>query len=79
MNLNIQTWYTERQMSFCPKHFISVKIPLTDEKKFWIIDKLSGRYFIGEITSTAFLFADFDEYPSFEDPQEAILFQLTWS
>ena len=79
--INLMTWFSDRQINFCPKHFVFVKIPITDESHNWIIDRLSGRFHISadpNQSSSSILF-DVDEYPSFEDPQEAMLFQLTWS
>jgi hypothetical protein len=47
--------------------------PITDESKIWIQEKLSGRYAMTSIEN-AFL-----EYaPSFEDPKEALFYELTW-
>ena len=82
MNINLYTWHTERRLTFCPKHFTLVKVELKDESKLWILERLSGRYFIGyhnDSYNADVLFADTLEYPSFEDPQEAVLFELTWS
>ena len=79
MNINLMTWFSERQLNVCPKHFIMVKIPVSEDSLSWIIDRLSGRFHIGADHKQPSLLFDLDEYPSFEDPQEAMLFQLTWS
>jgi len=69
------TWYGEREMPFCPKHFIETKTALTDESKQWILEKLTGRFFV--TTDDNVLFFN-EQYPYFEDRQEAILYELTW-
>lgn len=70
-DINLHTWFVERELNFLPEHFILVKIPVEPEAREWIIEKLQGRY---TIVST---FPDF--YPAFEDPKEAVLYQLSWS
>lgn len=76
--INLFTWFTERQLTHCPTHFVATRTPLTDASREWIVDKLSGRYFIGQFISTDEV--KFMTYcPLFEDPQEAMLYELTWS
>lgn len=83
MDINLFTWHTNRCLEFCPKHFIWVKIPLSEDAKLWITDRLSGRYYIGSYPSvdpdSVNLWLETSTYVSFEDPQEAVLFQLAWS
>ena len=73
MNINITTWFTERQMNFCPKHFVKCQASVTDESKLWIYETLKGRFYIDD--SAIF----FDSNVYFEDPKEATLYELTWS
>jgi hypothetical protein len=62
-----------RELGFAPDHFVVSKTPITDESKIWIQEKLSGRYALAPVEN-AFL-----EYaPSFEDPKEAVFYELTW-
>ena len=66
-------WYQDRLLSFRPKHFVLVATQPTSESLQWIVHKLSGRYCL-EHTSL------FDSVElSFEDPKEAIFYELTWS
>lgn len=75
MNINLHTWYTERRMSFCPKHFVPVSASIDDEKILWVYEKTTGRFYIKEVD---FLSTNHEKI-YFEDPKEAILFNLTWS
>lgn len=83
MNINLHTWYSERELDYCPKHFVSVNTPIDDEKHLWILENLKGRYHIGSKTRSnneESLLSLFDDmYPYFEDMQEAVLYELTWS
>lgn len=65
--LNIMTWYTNREVSYCPIHFVKAGTKLTDESMNWIYEKLYGRFY----TTSG--------YPYFEDPQEAVYYELVWS
>lgn len=76
MDINLYTWFTERELDFCPKHFIKTNTPIDIDKKLWVLEKLSGRFYVGKKTGQFFLF---DESIWFEDPQEAVLYELTWS
>ena len=72
-NINLHTWFVDRELNFSPKHFVVSKTPITDKSKIWIQEKLSGRYAMAPIESA------FMEYaPSFEDPKEAMIYELTW-
>lgn len=78
MNINLHTWFSDRELEFCPKHFIKCNAPLTDEAKFWVYENLTGRFYI-ENLSLLSLFSEADELIHFEDPQEAVMFELRWS
>ena len=87
-----QVWFSNRELDHAPKHFVVTKTRLTVPAKTWIIDKLKGRYAIvaSSVKSTDedfdFWFPDAIEddsgaggFPAFEDPNEAIFYELTWS
>jgi hypothetical protein len=74
-NINLMTWYANRELDFCPKHFIKATTPLTDDSKLWIYEKCVGRFYT-DAEDSLFLFG---ETVYFEDPQEAVLYELTWS
>ena len=75
------SWFSERELKYTPKHFIISKTPLTNEGKIWILNKLKGRF---SVTFTEDAVDDFLVFhsmgnPAFEDPKEAIFYELTWS
>ena len=75
------SWFSERELKYTPKHFVISTTHLTVESKVWILNKLKGRF------SVTFVEDNFDDFlvfhtmgnPAFEDPKEAILYELTWS
>jgi hypothetical protein len=80
MNLaiNIDTWNNAREVNYCPKHFTSTTAPLSEEAKLWVLERLHGRYYIG-LNSYRNTIFDTTATIYFEDPQEAVLYELTWS
>lgn len=77
-DIDLMTWYSQRQLPFKPKHFILVKTPVTKESELWINNRLSGRFCIAAMHGQD-NFVDIQYFPAFENPQEAILYELTWS
>lgn len=75
MKLNPYTWFGNRQLNNCPKHFIKCKTELTDESRLYVLENFTGRYFINYSRE----FLDHTEEIWFEDPQEAMMFELRWS
>ena len=75
MNINLYTWFAERELDFLPTHFVKCNALLTNESKIWVLENLKGRFFVDE---SNYLF-DFDSSIYFEDPQEAVHYELTWS
>lgn len=73
--INLHTWYQKRQLDYCPVHFIPTNTPLTADSKIWILERLTGRFFVSEILSLQ----DIGPCPYFEDSEEAVLYELTWS
>lgn len=76
ITINIDTWLKYREMEFCPKHFVLANTQLTEKSKLWVLERLHGRFYImSDFTSL------FDEQQRiyFEDPQEAVFYELTWS
>lgn len=70
--LNFVTWYTERELFYCPMHFVKAATVVTDESLAWIHEKLYGRFYISDHHMD--LSAVY-----FEDPQEAVFYELVWS
>ena len=82
MNINLLTWYSERELSFCPKHFIGSKTYIDTERYIWVTEKLTGRFYIPTHNlALAGLFSEINDECSiyFEDPSEAVYYELTWS
>ena len=83
MNINLMTWFTERKLDYLPKHFIPANAYIDEERHLWILEKCTGRFYIGQKNNTEFselmLFLLEEEIVYFEDPQEAVLYELTWS
>ena len=70
-DINLETWFTERELSVNPKHFTKTSTPLTFESKAWILEKLHGRF-------SKYSKSISESCPAFEDPKEAVFYQLTW-
>ena len=73
-DLNLMTWFGQREMDYLPKHFVKTNTTITDVKHQWILEKLTGRFYIDKTTD---LFVEPIVY--FEDPKEAVFYELTWS
>ena len=76
-NINLETWFTERELSVNPKHFTKTSTPLTPEAKAWILERLHGRFSKYSKSGATFLEGS-GIYPTFEDPKEAMFYELTW-
>ena len=76
MKINLHTWFSDRELNYCPKHFIKCTTPLTDEGKLWVYENLIGRFYVNNGIGDDW---GFDSTISFEDPQEAMIYELTWS
>ena len=72
-DINLHTWFINRDLDFAPKHFVVSGTRLTTESTIWIQEKLSGRYAIVSLEN-AFM----EQVPEFEDPKEALFYELTW-
>lgn len=85
MNINLLTWLDVREVKgITPKHFILAKTRLTEKSLFWIEEKLIGRYSLVSVDPhdtdyTTNDWSAYDYWPAFEDPSEAVLYELTWS
>jgi hypothetical protein len=86
--INPLTWYGAREVGYTPRHFTIAKEPLTSESKQWISETLIGRYsivryiepvdnnsYLNIINSSLYLFG----HVAFEDPREAVLYELRWA
>ena len=76
------TWFSERELTHTPKHFVVTSKPCTPESKQWVLDKLTGRFSVSphntnEDNSLLTLFTI--GHLAFEDPHEALFYELKWS
>lgn len=71
-------WYSTRKLEFLPGHFVRASTPITQDSLFWIQSTLKGRYTL--ITTFSLqVMADSVIVPAFENPEEATIYELTWS
>lgn len=78
--INVNTWFMKREINIFPIHFVVAKTPITYESKQWILESLRGRFCM--ITDHGLDSDDSGfpvEFPAFEDPQEAMFYELKWS
>jgi hypothetical protein len=78
-DINLMTWFADRRLDFCPKHFVKTNAELTEERLLWVYEKCKGRFCVENSSSKQFSLLFLSQTISFEDPQEAVLFELTWS
>ena len=71
-------WFAEREVKFLPKHFTVSNTELTIESKQWVLDNLKGRFCITQ-TSQIFLVEYYLGNIAFEDPKDAVFYELKWS
>ena len=83
--LNVYTWFSNRELSYIPAHFIVVDTIISTESKQWILEKLTGRFCLVDIhnsptDSTEVSYPwHFGYSPAFENSIEATYFQLIWN
>jgi hypothetical protein len=77
-----QTWFGEREVKFTPPHFVTTKTPMTPESRNWIYSNLRGRFSITyptEVENDLFSLISLAGCPAFEDPKEALAYELKWA
>jgi hypothetical protein len=82
MNVNPLLWYGERELQHIPPHFTKAHTTLTDESLFWVITKCHGRYTttnVDEDVSDIMSIFILTRNIYFEDPAEAMMYELRWS
>jgi hypothetical protein len=78
-------WFSVRELAFTPRHFVVANQSLTIESRRWILSNLTGRFSIVSPSNiwdddgTGISVIDVMGKPAFEDPKEALLYELTWS
>ena len=77
-----QSWFGTREITgIIPPHFIKSNTPISDESYNWVVKKLAGRFGssidITDISSVSGFMEN--SYLYFEDPKEAMIYELRWS
>jgi len=71
-------WFGKRQVNFHPKHFVLSDTLLTLDSKQWVLDNIKGRFCIVH-TSQIFLVEYNLGNIAFENPKDAMFYELKWS
>lgn len=79
MIVNPAKWFGTRELTTPPPHFVRAPTSLTAKSKVWVISKLSGRYSIVEFEDESGFILMGNESVFFEDPAEAMIYELRWS
>ena len=79
MIVNPAKWFSKRKLDHIPPHFTRCFTPMPSaDTHGWVLASLSGRYATGNADTGTFIFtSDINIY--FEDPAEAMLYELRWS
>ena len=73
-------WFGKRQLNFHPKHFILSNTPLTTASKQWVFDNIKGRFCIVHTDITQLFLVDYNlGNIAFENPKDAMFYELKWS
>lgn len=76
--MNPLLWFGERRLDKVPPHFVKCDTPVNDKIEFWVLTKTYGRYCIISVSNDDSIFSD-KEIIYFEDPKEAMLYELRWA
>jgi hypothetical protein len=71
-------WFGKRQVSPLPRHFVKTSVPSNTDIHTWVITNLKGRFSLVSSSGITTL-NDWGSYYFFENPAEAMLFELRWS
>lgn len=76
-DINLNTWFSDREVDILPKHFVKATTPVTQEAVSWVLQNLIGRFSI-TVSLDEFQLIRI-RYIWFEDPKEAMMYELKWS
>ena len=82
MNPNPSNWFSKRELNSRPPHFVKTNTSLTTDSYMWVTAKLTGRFSVtleSEEKADLFVLNTTKPYIAFEDPAEAMLYELRWS
>ena len=81
-SVNLDTWYCNRMLvDQIPAHFTPGRTYANKENMEWLLEKLHGRFsIISRVNDNPDDFMSYYQKTyAFEDPKEAVQFELTWS
>ena len=79
-NINKETWFKKRCLEYIPSHFVITRTAVTTETLFWVYERTNGRFaFVKHYPHADQQSLIYDEAIAFEDPKEAVMYELTWS
>lgn len=82
MTPNPSNWFSKRELNVCPPHFVKSNAPVNTDSHMWVTAKLKGRFSITlevEESMDVFVFNTTKPCIAFEDPAEAMIYELRWS
>jgi len=75
-----QSWFGIREIKGpVPKHFVKTSTCMFEESYLWVVKKLYGRFGTNSIEINNFSTFGTHTYIYFEDPKEAMIYELRWS
>jgi hypothetical protein len=77
-DIDVLSWYIDRELPFVPKHFVRAPSPVSEDALFWVKTKLRGRYALKTIFTDLIVFTNCQAI-YFEDPAECTMYELKWS
>ena len=78
-DIDPRLWFCERELAYPPKHFVKATTKVTEESKQWVLEKLRGRFAVTRNNTDFFSDMTCLGIILFEDPAEAMMFELKWS
>lgn len=75
-DINLNTWFMDRELDFVPDHFVKSKTSLTPAAREWVLETLIGRF---AIMHSVFSSGGGPYAIAFEDPKEALFYELKWA
>jgi hypothetical protein len=80
IEIDYNTWFTNRELKEKPIHFVQATAHATLERVIWVHENLRGRFCIHRKEPPRLdSYFNIVEVISFEDPAEAMFFDLRWS
>lgn len=62
-----------------PKHFVKCQTNMSNESYVWVVKKFVGRFGVSIDLNPSYLSFDSNHKIYFEDPKEAMIYELRWS